>query len=143
MSRDSGATPAGQVVAVVSEWLGPRQIGWRDASVAGRNIDQLPCHTLPTQPYIHPDDHDARPDHALSAGTGAVSRRRRTVAGNESASKAEVSTNQIRVTVEEGCPAVIGTVMAWRWFRRERMTSGLGDGCHFVRDPMPSERRVP
>ena len=25
---------------------------------------------------FHPDDHDARPDHALSAGTGAVSRGR-------------------------------------------------------------------
>jgi hypothetical protein len=61
------------------------------------------------------------------------------VAGNESARKAEVATNQICVTVEEGCPAVIGTVMAWRWFGRERVPSGLGDSCHLMREPMPSE----
>ncbi len=60
------------MVAAVSEWLGPRQARWSDASVLRRCIDQLPSDTVPSQLCIHPHNEDARPDNALRVGGRAV-----------------------------------------------------------------------
>jgi integrase/recombinase XerD len=43
-------------------------IDWRTGELTVHGKGGLPCDTLPAQPYIHPHDHDARPDDTLCVG---------------------------------------------------------------------------